>query len=95
MLLLLENERSIGGTFNLGSSEETSILDLGRRVIELAGSDSEIVFVPHEEVYGPHSEEPLQRVPDTGRLRSLTGWRSTHSLDDVLRDVIAEVRAEG
>jgi UDP-glucose 4-epimerase len=95
MLLLLENERSIGGTFNLGSSEETSILDLGRRVIELAGSDSEIVFVPHEEVYGPHSEEPLQRVPDTGRLRTLTGWRSTHSLDDVLRDVIAEVRAEG
>ncbi|MEE1942750.1 NAD-dependent epimerase/dehydratase family protein [Streptomyces sp. TRM 70361] len=89
---LLEEERSIGGTFNLGSSEEISVLDLGRRVIELTGSNSEITFVPHEEAYGKHSEEPLRRVPDTTRVRKLTGWRPRRSLDDVLRDVISEVR---
>ncbi|MEO3812915.1 NAD-dependent epimerase/dehydratase family protein [Sphaerisporangium sp. B11E5] len=93
LLSLLGDERAVGGTFNLGSSEEISVLDLGRRVIELTGSRSDIVFVPHEKVYGAHSEEPLRRVPDTARLRSLTGWRPTRSLDDVLLDVISEVRA--
>ncbi|KAF4407688.1 MULTISPECIES: NAD-dependent epimerase/dehydratase family protein [Streptomyces] len=93
LLLLLEEERAVGGTFNLGSSEEITVLELAQRVIDVTGSRSRIVLVPQEEVYGPHSEEPRRRVPDTTRLTNLTGWQPSRNLDDVLRDVASEIRA--
>ena len=30
-----------------------------------------------------------RRVPDIGRIRALTGWQPTRSMDDILDDVIA------
>jgi UDP-glucose 4-epimerase len=35
-----------------------------------------------------------RRVPDTTKLETLTGWRATRSLDQILDDVISETRKE-
>jgi UDP-glucose 4-epimerase len=92
LVRLLENDTAIGGTFNAGSSEETSILDLAHAVVTRSASMSQINFIPYEQAYGAGFEDMRRRVPDTTRLRELTGWAPRRSLADVLDETIAEAR---
>ncbi|MEV4299038.1 NAD-dependent epimerase/dehydratase family protein [Microbispora rosea] len=94
LLLLLDDERAVGRTFNVGSSDEVSILELAKLIIELSGSTSGVDLVPYAQAYGSGFEDMTRRVPDTGRLRELTGWTPALSLDDILLETIAEARAE-
>src|SRR5436305_4605564 len=47
----METEEAYGQVFNIGSTEEVSILELAERVIERTDSESEITLVPYEEAY--------------------------------------------
>ncbi len=82
-----------GGIFNVGSVEETSILDLARRIIRLSGSASAIEFVPYERAYQSDFEDMRRRIPNIGKIRGLIGWEPRISLDQTLEEVIAEFRA--
>ncbi len=81
-----------GRVFNVGSTEEVTILDLARRVIDQTGSKSHVRFVPYEEAYESGFEDMLRRVPDTTRIHGLLGWQPRQTLDDILTDVIAYER---
>jgi UDP-glucose 4-epimerase len=81
-----------GEIFNVGSSERVRILDLAHRVLEMTGSQSELVFVPHSEVYGLGIEDVLHREPSTDKIRAAIGWRPSLDLDRVLADVIDHTR---
>ncbi|WP_307680201.1 NAD(P)-dependent oxidoreductase [Streptomyces sp. V4I2] len=94
LLLLLEQPGADGETFNIGSSEEISVRELGERVIAQAGSASSLEYVPYAEAYGAGFEDMQRRVPDTTKLRALTGWQPKHDLTDVLTDAIADARGE-
>ena len=91
---LLEHEEAPGKVFNIGSTEEISILDLARRVKSMLNSDSPIQFIPYEQAYAPGFEDMQRRVPDITRIQSLTGWRPLLSLDEILRRV-ADWRRNG
>lgn len=88
-LRLLDHPGAVGEMFNVGSEEEVSILQLSERVLALTGSQSTIEFVPFHEAYTRGFEDIERRVPDTRKLRTLTGWRPTHTLDDILTETIA------
>ncbi len=92
LVRIAEVESAYGGVFNVGSQEETSIHDLARRVIELTESDSEIVYVPYEEAYEEGFEDMERRIPDLSRIEAQIGWRPTHNLDEIVRDVIEATR---
>jgi nucleoside-diphosphate-sugar epimerase len=77
-----------GKVWNIGGTEEVTILNLAERVKALTKSNSEIVFVPYADAYAPGFEDMQRRVPDTTRIRSLLGWSAERKLDDVLCDVI-------
>jgi UDP-glucose 4-epimerase len=94
LLLLLEEEAAVGQTFNVGSSQEISMCDLAKTIIAQCASGSPIRLVPYAEAYGPEFEDMQRRVPETARLRALTGWAPRRSLDDVLTDAIAQARRE-
>ncbi|MFI5914829.1 NAD-dependent epimerase/dehydratase family protein [Dactylosporangium sp. NPDC051541] len=94
MLALLAHPEAVGGTFNVGSAEETSILRLAELVIEQAASASRIELIPYDRAYGSGFEDMHRRVPDTGRLRALTGWTPRYGLLDVLGEMVAEARHE-
>jgi UDP-glucose 4-epimerase len=95
LLLLLDENRAVGEAFNIGSSEEVTILDLAREIKELSGSDSPIELVPYQDVYDEGFEDMRRRVPDTSKIRSLTGWTSTRSRASILAEVLAEARRDG
>jgi len=89
---LLAREDLAGEVFNIGSTEEVSILELARRVKAATGSDSEITLVPYEEAYGEGFEDMRRRVPDISKIERVLDWRPTASLDQILDEVITHQR---
>jgi UDP-glucose 4-epimerase len=86
---LMDAREISGQIFNVGSAERVRIIDLAHRVLELTGSESELVFVPHEEVYGVGIEDVLHREPSIDRIGAAIGWQPSLDLDAVLADVVA------
>jgi UDP-glucose 4-epimerase len=86
---LAHHPQAPGHVYNIGSTEEVSIMELAERVKTLTGSKSPIVTIPYEQAYAPGFEDMLRRVPDTARIQELIGWQATRSLDDILHSVIA------
>ncbi|HEX8189726.1 MAG TPA: GDP-mannose 4,6-dehydratase [Pyrinomonadaceae bacterium] len=88
LVALMEHDEAVGEVFNIGSTEEVSIMGLAERVRELAGSKSEIVTVPYDEAYEEGFEDMPRRVPDTSKVAALVGFKPTVTLDEILRSVI-------
>ncbi|MDE3025898.1 MAG: NAD-dependent epimerase/dehydratase family protein [Acidobacteriota bacterium] len=82
-----------GEIFNVGSAERVRIIDLARRVLELTGSQSELEFIPHDQVYGLGIEDVLHREPSIEKIKAAIGWQPTRNLDEILGDVVAHTRA--
>lgn len=84
---------AVGEVFNIGNTEEISILALAERIRAMAGSRSEIVLVPYDQAYDPGFEDMPRRVPSLEKIHALVGYQPTVSLDDILGRVIAHERA--
>jgi nucleoside-diphosphate-sugar epimerase len=70
---------------NIGSPAEFTMRQLADLVIELTGSSSEIICVPHP----PERDgDPLQRQPDITLAKGLLGWEPNVSLRDGLSKMI-------
>ena len=91
LLAVAADDRTAGEIFNLGNTEEITIEDLARRIIAVTGSSSTICHIPYAEAYAPGFEDMARRVPDISKAERWLNYRPKHSLDDILRDVIAYV----
>ena len=85
---LMETEEAVGKIFNVGSTHEIKIKDLAKKVIELTGSNSEIKYVPCEEVYEEEKKELKRSVPDISKINGLIGWQPEVGLDEMLQKII-------
>lgn len=95
IVLLMDSDKAMGQVFNVGNPFEISIRQLAETVIRKTGSNSRIVFVPYEEVYGKGFEDMNRRTADIGKLESTVNFKIEYDLDGILRDVIAYHRQEG
>ncbi len=89
---LLEHPDAIGQIYNVGSIEQVTILGLAERAKAITNSASPIQFVPYKEL-GNDFEDMRRRVPDTSKIHALIRWEPQFSLDDILRDVAADLSA--
>jgi UDP-glucose 4-epimerase len=78
-----------GEVINVGSDQETSILDLAHLVIRLLGSQSQILHVPYHEAYAPGFEDMQRRRPVVEKCYRLTGFRPATPLPDIIRRTAA------
>ncbi|MDQ3433259.1 MAG: GDP-mannose 4,6-dehydratase [Actinomycetota bacterium] len=92
---LMVSEDVSGQVFNIGSTEEISILDLAHRVREAAQSDSQIDMVPYQDAYEPGFEDMPRRIPDVRKIEGALGWRPTRDLAGILDDVVRSEREAG
>jgi UDP-glucose 4-epimerase len=67
------NPAAVGGTFNIGTDRETTVKELAETMVAISGTDTPIVYVPQEEVYGKSYEDIQRRVPDITRMREILG----------------------
>jgi UDP-glucose 4-epimerase len=93
LILLMDNPKSIGHVFNIGSTNEISISELAKRVIELTNSSSEINYKKHSEVFGDNFEEPKRRVPDISKVKNFVGWQPSKTLEEVILEIADDIRA--
>ena len=89
LIKLMDTPDSVGQVFNIGSTEEISIVKLAEKVKELTESRSEIVFVPYDEAYEEGFEDMPRRVPDTTKINQLVGFKPEMTLDGILETVIS------
>jgi UDP-glucose 4-epimerase len=92
---LMETDAAVGEVFNVGSCEETTILDLAHRVKALTESSSEIIFVPFMLAYEKNFEDIRRRVPSIKKVEQTIGWRPRFDLHSILESVIESSRQEG
>jgi dTDP-glucose 4,6-dehydratase len=68
---------------NIGGTDEVSVADIARRVVELTGSSSRIGFVDRP------FDDPQRRRPDTGLARELLGWAPKVPWEEGIKQTIA------
>lgn len=88
LVALAEHPQANGEVYNVGSTEEISILELAERIRKMADSESKIIFIPYEKAYGPGFEDIMRRVPDLTRIQQLIDYRPKMNLGAVLADTI-------
>lgn len=92
---LAESDETIGELYNIGSSEEISIMELARRIRDRADSASEIQLIPYERAYQQKGFEDFRRrVPSIEKIRSAVGWAPMSPLDKTIDQIIAYHRTE-
>ena len=64
LLRLMDEPRAVGEVFNVGNSQEISIMALAERVRALTSSGSPIVTIPYDQAYESGFEDMPRRVPD-------------------------------
>ena len=67
---------------NIGNPTEFTILEFGKLVLKLTGSQSQIVYKPLPQ------DDPKQRRPDISKARNLLSWEPKVSLEDGLAKTI-------
>jgi UDP-glucuronate decarboxylase len=78
LLRLMESDPEVTGPVNLGNPGEFSIRELAEKVVELTGSDSNLVYEKLPE------DDPTQRQPDINQAKSVLGWEPAITLDEGL-----------
>ncbi|MFC2025944.1 NAD-dependent epimerase/dehydratase family protein [Chloroflexota bacterium] len=94
VIALAGNPNAIGQVYNIGSTNEITILELAKRVIELTDSSSKIQFVPYDQAYAPGFEDMRRRVPSIKKLKDLIDITPHNSLDETLLKVISYEREQ-
>ena len=82
IIKMMNSDDSITGPINLGNPQEFTILDLAKKVIELTGSRSKIVFKPLPQ------DDPMQRKPVIDLAREKLGWQPKITLEEGLKKSI-------
>lgn len=87
MISLMEHPKAIGGVFNIGSENEISINELAKKIKKMTNSNSEIIHIPYEEVYGQGFEDMQRRTPNISKIKKLIGYNPKVSLDEIIKEV--------
>ena len=89
---LMVEPRAVGEVFNIGNTEEVTILELARRVKAITGSASPIVTIPYDQAYEAGFEDMPRRVPDLRKIEQLIAYRPAVGLDEIITRVVASQR---
>jgi UDP-glucose 4-epimerase len=87
------SDKTIGQVINIGNNKEISMNDLAQTIIKLTNSSSEIKYIPYAEAYGEGFEDMERRVPNIDLIYALTGWKPKKNLEDIIRDVAADLQS--
>ena len=93
LLSVIDSNATLGEVFNIGNDEEITIQDLATEIIELTESKSIIEKVLYEKAYAPGFEDMQRRVPDISKIRRVVGWAPKLSLESIIADIAAHLKA--
>jgi UDP-glucose 4-epimerase len=74
-----------GEIFNIGGTEEVSILELARLVVETLGSKSRIELIPYDQAYAPGFDDMRRRKPLVEKLERCVRFKPRTPLREIIR----------
>ena len=78
--------------FNVGSTEEVTILDLAKLVVHTLNSSSTIEFVTYSDAYEPGFEDMRRRKPVIEKLGRVAGFKPSIPLRQIIRLTSRSIR---
>lgn len=81
---LMKCPEARGQVFNVGSTEEVSILELAERVRAKLDSASVIERIPYDQAYAPGFQDMQRRKPVVDKLHRFTGFTPMATLDSII-----------
>ncbi len=93
LIHLVKKGSTIGQVFNIGGTEEISILDLAKRIISISKTSSGIQVIPYDIAYGENFEDMQRRVPGIEKIKAFIDFNPQASLDNILGKVISYMRS--
>ncbi len=82
IIKMMNSSDDFTGPVNLGNPEEYRIIDLAKKIIDLTGSRSKIVFKPLPQ------DDPKRRRPDITLAKEKLGWEPRTPLEEGLKKTI-------
>ena len=82
IIKFMATKKGVTGPMNIGNSNEFTILELAKIVIELTNSKSKIIFNSLPE------DDPKQRQPDISFAKDICGWEPKTELKEGLQKTI-------
>jgi nucleoside-diphosphate-sugar epimerase len=82
LVLALFKPFTAGEIFNLGNTEELTVLEFAQTIIRLCRSSSTIIFEPGR------TDDPERRRPDISKAQQVLGWQHNVSMEDGLKRTI-------
>ena len=82
MIRMMNSRDGFTGPVNLGNPGEFTMLELAKKVIELTGSKSNIIYLPLPQ------DDPTQRKPVIELAKKELGWEPTIPLEEGLKKTI-------
>ena len=83
LLLALFKPFTAGEIFNLGNTEELTVLEFAQTIIRLCQSSSTIIFEPGR------IDDPERRRPDISKAQQVLGWQHNVSMEEGLKRTIS------
>ena len=85
-LVRLQNCKTARGEiFNIGSTEEVSILQLAKLVVKTLGSKSKIELIPYDKAYAPGFDDMRRRKPLVEKLERFVSFKPQTPLREIIR----------
>jgi len=82
LIKMMNSPDEFVGPVNLGNPDEFSVLELAKKITEITGSKSKIVFRPLPQ------DDPLQRQPDISMAKEKLDWQPVIKLDEGLKKTV-------
>jgi UDP-glucose 4-epimerase len=85
LVRLQDCRKTRGEIFNIGGTEEVSMLELARLVVKTLGSKSKIKLIPYDKAYAPGFDDMRRRKPLVEKLERFVKFKPQTPLREIIR----------
>lgn len=78
-------KKARGEIFNIGGTEEISMLELAKLVVKTLGSKSKIELIPYDQAYAPGFDDMRRRKPLVKKLEHFVDFKPQTTLREIIR----------
>jgi len=86
LIKMMNSNKDITGPINLGNPKEKKVKELAKKIIDLTGSQSELVYKDLP------IDDPKQRCPDISKAKKILGWEPKIDWDGGLNKTIEDFK---
>jgi UDP-glucose 4-epimerase len=91
LVRLQDCRKARGEIFNIGGTEEISILGLAKLVVETLGSKSKIELIPYDKAYAPGFDDMRRRKPLVKKLERFVNFRPRTTLREIIKTTAGKI----